>query len=89
MRKRGSFCDIFTANGEARIFAGFSKRILILFLLTALVIGLGADAATAANEPLGVFRYHVPLEPSSLDPARLTSTDASYFFNNIMRGLYS
>ncbi len=36
-----------------------------------------------------VFRYHIPNEPHSLDPSKLTSTDASYFFNNVMRGLYS
>ncbi len=41
------------------------------------------------KEEDGVFRYHLANEPQSLDPARLTSTDASYFFNNIMRGLYS
>lgn len=36
-----------------------------------------------------IFRYHIVSEPQSLDPSKLTSTDASYFFNNIMRGLYS
>lgn len=41
------------------------------------------------REASGVFRYHLVNEPHSLDPAKLTSTDASYFFNNIMRGLYS
>ena len=45
--------------------------------------------ARAADEESGVFRFHIPNEPQSLDPARLTSTDASYFFNNIMRGLFS
>lgn len=36
-----------------------------------------------------VFRYHLFSEPQSLDPSRLNSTDANYFFNNIMRGLFS
>ncbi|MES2962402.1 MAG: peptide ABC transporter substrate-binding protein [Bdellovibrionota bacterium] len=36
-----------------------------------------------------VFRFHMPAEPHSLDPARLQSTDASFFFNNVMRGLFS
>ncbi len=31
----------------------------------------------------------MPSEPSSVDPARLQSTDASFFFTNVMRGLYS
>lgn len=48
------------------------------------------EAAIASQkETERVFRYHIPAEPHSLDPAKLTSTDASYFFNNIMRGLLS
>lgn len=31
----------------------------------------------------------MPTEPPALDPARLTTSDASYFLSNIMRGLYT
>lgn len=56
--------------------------------LFALIIFAFSNCALAKVEA-GVFRYHLANEPQSLDPAKLTSTDASYFFNNIMRGLYS
>lgn len=39
-------------------------------------------------EPAEVFRFHMPTEPHSLDPARLSTNDASYFMYNVMRGLY-
>jgi oligopeptide transport system substrate-binding protein len=48
-----------------------------------------AGKGASQKETETVFRYHVPSEPQSLDPSKLLSTDASYFFNNIMRGLYS
>lgn len=49
------------------------------------VVALSPYAARA-NEK--VFRFHMPSEPASLDPARFTSTDASYLFHNVYRGLY-
>jgi len=57
-------------------------------LLIPLIFVFIGTGAFAKEEP-GVFRYHLVNEPHSLDPTRLTSTDSSYFFNNIMRGLYS
>ncbi len=36
-----------------------------------------------------MFRFHMPTEPSSIDPALLVSSDASYFLINVMRGLYT
>jgi oligopeptide transport system substrate-binding protein len=42
----------------------------------------------AETRPREIFRFHVPTEPVSLDPARLTSIDSSYFYINVMRGLF-
>ena len=36
-----------------------------------------------------IFRFHIQVEPLSLDPILVQSTEASYFLNNVMRGLYS
>jgi oligopeptide transport system substrate-binding protein len=55
--------------------------------LTCFFVATICNAPAYAEEQ--VFRFHLSVEPHSLDPARLTSTDASYFFNNIVRGLYS
>ncbi len=65
---------------------GWYVRALTLVLIATLISFPGWASQT---ETAGVFRYHIPAEPQSLDASRLTSTDASYFFNNIMRGLYS
>ncbi len=63
---------------------------------TALVVSAGLallirPAMSQSETPVAVkvFRLHVPLEPTSLDPVFVQSTDASYFLNNVMRGLYS
>lgn len=50
---------------------------------------LAQTPAKVGRTDSATFRFHIPTEPQSLDPARLTSTDANYFFNSIARGLYS
>ena len=70
--------------------------LLALFVLIAMLI-LSPRHAVSQTEtdpaketaPAGVFRLHIPVEPHSLDPALTTSTEGSYFFYSIMRGLYS
>lgn len=66
---------------------------VLFFLLGALLNSTLTFAEVQPHQGLrateSVFRFHIPHEPHSLDPARLTTTDANYFFNNIMRGLYS
>lgn len=54
------------------------------------LLGLLLVAGHALARPSGedVFRFHVPNEPSTLDPARMPSTDANYLFHNLYRGLY-
>jgi oligopeptide transport system substrate-binding protein len=42
--------------------------------------------AETSNE---VFRLHMPVEPHGLDPAGIVANDASYFFFNLFRGLYT
>ena len=67
------------------------RKILILFLALSSSIWisqLSALAEASQNETDGVFRFHMAVEPQSLDPLRLSS-DSTYFFNNLMRGLYS
>lgn len=37
----------------------------------------------------GVFRFHLFMEPSTLDPQKLTSATGNFVFNSIYKGLYS
>lgn len=68
----------------------FFRAVAISVVFASLTACFGATAKEPSqDETPAVFRYHIPHEPQSLDPSKLTSTDASYFFNNIMRGLYS
>jgi oligopeptide transport system substrate-binding protein len=67
-----------------------SKPLLPSSLLTMMAAALILTPHVSRSEtPIKVFRFHVPMEPTSLDPANVQSADASYFLNNVMRGLYS
>ncbi|MCM2281723.1 MAG: ABC transporter substrate-binding protein [Bdellovibrionaceae bacterium] len=57
-------------------------------LLTVLLLLMAMPPVSQANTGNEVFRFHVPNEPSSLDPSRWSSTDANYLFHNLYRGLY-
>ncbi len=59
--------------------------LLLSAFCTAAAHARSAAQGTSAGD---VFRFHVPNEPSSLDPAQLSSTDANYLFHNLYRGLY-
>jgi oligopeptide transport system substrate-binding protein len=65
-------------------------RFLSMTALPALALFLMATVSHSETLSAGgVFRLHIPIEPASLDPALVQTTDASYFLNNVMRGLYS
>lgn len=71
-------------------FFGF---VLILVLSTlrplpALSAELKNASASRGETVSKVFRFHIPSEPTSLDPKLVQSSDASYFLNNVSRGLY-
>ena len=51
--------------------------------------GSAAAKASQSETTSDVFRFHMPTEPTSLDPALVTANDASYFLNNVSRGLYN
>jgi oligopeptide transport system substrate-binding protein len=55
--------------------------------LALLLLGVTSHSETSPGQK--VFRFHVPVEPLSLDPVFVQSSEASYFLNNVMRGLYS
>jgi oligopeptide transport system substrate-binding protein len=63
-------------------------------IVFALSLGLFATCLTAPQlsrsetKAPQVFSFHMPTEPSSVDPAMLSSSDASYFLTNVLRGLY-
>lgn len=63
--------------------------ILRNFLSSALPALAFTLLASVSHSETKTFRFHVPSEPASLDPALIQSTDATYFLNNVMRGLYS
>jgi len=74
------------------------KSIAITYMVLSLAAALTASqiigsrdvqAAQSETPEVAVFRFHLPTEPQSLDPSKISSSDASYFFNNTMRGLYS
>lgn len=58
-----------------------SLFVFVLALLTA--------AMSQSETPSNVFRFHIQDEPKSLDPLFVQTSDASYFLNNVMRGLYT
>jgi oligopeptide transport system substrate-binding protein len=74
-----------------RFYNRFSRQKVLISVAAGLlawpVVTFGASATQNGTDK--VFRLYMPNEPSSFDPARLNSADASYFYNNIMRGLYS
>lgn len=61
---------------------------VITFALTVLTCHQSL-AASQSETGQSTFRFHIPSEPTSLDPLLVQSTDASYFLNNVSRGLYS
>jgi len=69
--------------GSCWAFGTFSSS---LILSTVLALTLSCRAGASAKKPS--FIFHAPLEPASVDPAQLSSTDASYIFSNLYRGLY-
>lgn len=56
--------------------------------LALLIVMVVVQVSHAETSPK-TFRFHVPSEPASLDPALVQSSEASYFLNNVFRGLYS
>lgn len=48
-----------------------------------------SSAVPEAASQIGTFRFHIHSEPHSMDPASLVSIDATYFYHNVMRGLYT
>jgi oligopeptide transport system substrate-binding protein len=54
----------------------------------ALLFCLSQPASSQTETSRETFRFHLATEPVSLDPARLSSTDSSYFYINVMRGLF-
>lgn len=62
------------------------KISLHLVYCTLTLVALIGWSSTSHSET--VFRYHLQAEPSSLDPSRVSNIDASYFFPNVMRGLF-
>ena len=59
------------------------KIFFVLFFLFLSVVG--CESKSLKNKS---FRLHLFQEPSHLDPARLSGNSSSYFFYNILRGLY-
>lgn len=80
-----------------RIFTGVFRHLATSLILSASAVFAGVFVGVSLSQAetsekasaLPVFRFHVPTEPASLDPLLVVSTDASYFLNNVMRGLYS
>lgn len=62
------------------------KIVPAVFLTVALL--LSPPLRVSHAETLTPFTLHMPTEPSSVDPAMLSSSDASYFLTNVMRGLF-
>lgn len=61
-----------------------SARAALLFLCL-FNLSDRALAQSAASPP--VFRFHLSIEPSGLDPARISSSESNYFLHNVLRGL--
>ena len=54
----------------------------------AIFAALAATGASARAESVDAFSFHMPSEPTTIDPSMVSSFEPSYFLHSIRRGLY-
>ncbi len=67
-------------------------RLVCLFIVLKIAVfpidGRSEQGRSDLARDAVVFRFHMANEPSSFNPAQFSSTEASYFFNAVYRGLF-